>query len=270
MQTMNLKKRNFWVGIAIFLGLIVTLPQYATGGDSSGCTPFDKEHSAFTDLLQKHVRNGKVNYQGLKADQAALDAYVSQLESVCKMSFSSWKPNDKQAFFINAYNAYTLRLVLKYYPITTIQKVPGGDAWQQKSVSLKNLFGKKTTLHHLENNIIRKRFKDPRIHFALNCASNGCPDLQNRAYLGTQLNRQLQRVTTSFLANANHNRFNADTSTLYLSKIFDWYKGDFGGDRKLVAYFMKYAPKVVKEQLAQTDATQIKVVFNEYDWRLNK
>ncbi|MBN2530474.1 MAG: DUF547 domain-containing protein [Deltaproteobacteria bacterium] len=238
------------------------------------CVEFDHSHANFTAILKKVVEGKKVNYRVLKKDADFLSRYLHDLSAVCKSDFSRFSSSQKLAFFINAYNAYTLKLIVTHYPIKSIQQISSGagDAWHQPIVALNNLFGQNITLDYLENKVIRPRFKEPRIHFALNCASRGCPPLRAAAYTPKGLYQQLNDVTRAFMANRSENQYEAQKNVLRLSKLFKWYATDFGGEDQLAAFFIQYGPseqaKVV--QNAIESGTPPHLEFNAYDWDLNQ
>ena len=210
-------------------------------------------HQVFDDLLRKHVSStGKVNYKGFKADKAKLDGYLKMLEG--QKVESSWSNNKKLAFWINAYNAYTIDLVADNYPIGSITDLEGGKPWDKAFIKLN---GKTLSLNNIENDIIRPTFKDGRIHFAVNCAAKSCPPILNKAWTESNIQSQLDKQTRSFINNSKYNTISAGSATI--SKIFEWYAVDFG---TLTDYLAKYSKAGV------TSATQIS--YNEYDWSLNE
>ncbi|MEM6735190.1 MAG: DUF547 domain-containing protein [Bacteroidota bacterium] len=221
-------------------------------------------HTTFDALLQKHVDDkGLIDYKGLKADRSELKMYLSQLES--NPPQKDWTESEKLAYWINAYNAYTLELILSYYPVKSIKdigstiKIPFvSTAWDVKFINIGN---ETYDLNNIEHGIIRKEFDEPRIHFALVCAAISCPKLRKEAYLPETLDEQLTIAANEFLSNSQKNEFK-NAKSAKLSKLFNWYKGDFDNDGSLIAYINKYAPI----KLAQ-DA---KIRWQEYDWSLNE
>ena len=210
-------------------------------------------HQAFDDLLRKHVSStGKVNYKGFKADKAKLDGYLKMLEA--QPVESSWSNNKKLAYWINAYNAYTIDMVADNYPISSITDLEGGKPWDKAFIKLN---GKTLSLNNIENDIIRPTFKDGRIHFAVNCAAKSCPPILNKAWTESNIQGQLDKQTRSFINNSKYNTISAGSASI--SKIFEWYAVDFGN---LSDYLAKYSTAGV------TGATQIS--YNEYDWSLNE
>jgi hypothetical protein len=151
-------------------------------------------------LLQKHVSSkGKVNYKALKADKANLDAYTAALAK--QIPNSSWSKNASLAYWINAYNAFTLKLIVENYPLKSITNLSGGKPWDVKNI---DLAGKKYSLNNIENDIIRPQFKDARIHFAVNCAAVSCPPLANTAFTEANINSLLDARTKSFINSAEN------------------------------------------------------------------
>lgn len=210
-------------------------------------------HDAWNTLLQKYVTtSGKVNYKMLKADQTALNAYLNTLAAETPQT--TWSRADKMAYWINAYNAFTVKLITDHYPLTKITNLDGGKPWDVKRIELG---GKKYSLNQIENEIIRPQFKDPRIHFALNCAAKSCPPLYNRAFTAANLEKALTERTRRFLADPNANTLGVERVSV--SKIFEWYAADFG---KLPEFLSKYSNVAVQANAA--------VDYREYDWRLNE
>lgn len=209
-------------------------------------------HEAWDALLKAHVSStGKVNYAGFKNKQAALDAYLESLKN--NPPASTWSRNEKLAFWINAYNAFTVKLIVDNYPISSITKLHNGKPWDVKWINIGN---KIYSLNNIENDLIRPTFKEPRIHFAVNCAAQSCPPLLNRAWTADNLNRNFEKQTKAFINNSKYN--NVSSSEIQISKIFEWYGEDFGN---IIDYLNKYANTKI-----EANAT---VKYKEYDWALN-
>ena len=208
------------------------------------------QHATYDALLKKYVSNdGSVDYLNLKKEHQKLKGYIKNLES--SPVSTSANRQDQLAYWINLYNALTLNLILDNYPVESIMKID--KAWDIDIVSIN---GEKLTLNDIEHKIIRPKFKDARIHFAVNCAAKSCPKLLNEAYTGDKLDDQLNSQTKWFINNKSYNKLS--TSSVKLSKIFEWYREDFGD---LIAFLNMYgAVKVSK------DAS---VAFVEYNWELN-
>lgn len=210
-------------------------------------------HTAFDALLKKYVSSsGKVNYNGFKADEKKLDAYLAQLEAT--PIEKSWSKNKKMAYWINAYNGYTIKLILNNHPVKSITDLHGGKPWDVKWIKLD---GRTLSLNNIENDILRPTYKDARIHFAVNCAAKSCPTLLNRAWTEGNLNANFEKQAKAFINNANFNSISKNS--IEVSKIFEWYKVDFGN---LIDYLNKYSTTKIN-----SDA---KINFMEYDWALNK
>lgn len=218
-------------------------------------------HQQWDKLLKKHVNaSGMVSYKGFQKDKVELDAYLKTLSDNAPQS--SWSENEQKAFWINAYNAFTVALILKHYPVKSIKDIGGkiykvNTPWDIKFISIG---GKKYDLNNIEHGILRKKFDDPRIHFALVCASISCPRLRNEAYTGAQLNAQLEDDGRNFLNDKSKNRISADKAEL--SKYFSWYKGDFTKNGSLADFINKYSVTKIN--------TSTKIGSLDYNWNLNE
>ncbi len=221
---------------------------------------FAFDHTPLTGVLNTYVdENGMVNYESLKSNRGALDAYLKKTGAVSEKELKGWSKDEQLAFYINVYNAETLKFIIDNYPVDTIKDLGGflSTPWDKKVVTL---FGEETTLNAVEHKIIRKQFDEPRIHFALVCAAISCPPLRSEAYTGAKLESQLDNQARVFMAQNAKNRIEGDT--LYLSSIFDWYGGDFESKEKsLIQYVDPYI---------DGSAVGKKVEFTDYDWSLNK
>jgi len=242
---------------------------------------FDHSHAAWTALLKKHVvlldggKASQVRYAGMAADRAPLKAYLAQLSAVTPAAVDAFSKPQQMAFLINAYNAFTVELILTRYP--KLDSIRDLGSLLTKPWSIKNvpLLGSTLTLDNIEHDNLRTkgRFDDPRIHFAVNCASIGCPMLRKEAFVAERLEMQLDEQTQRFLSDRSRNRY-AD-GKLEVSKIFDWYGGDFKlghkGITSLPAFFARHAALLAD---APADRERIKaqglaISFLDYDWKLN-
>jgi len=230
---------------------------------------FDRSHAAYDALLKRHAADGFVDYGGLRRDSKELDAYLDALAAVSKGEFDAWGEPDRLAFLINLYNAQTLRLILDHYgKIESIKDIGSlfKGPWDLKSV---RLFGEKRTLNEIENETIRKLYKEPRAHFALVCASIGCPPLREEAYTAARLDAQLKDQGRRFMAASEKNRYDFAGKTLYLSPIFKWFKGDFTAESgSVVAFVLPYLPTEASRRLLK-DRAGVRIRYTEYDWKLN-
>ncbi len=224
---------------------------------------FDHSHAAFTSVLEKHVDGKKVDYASLKKSPDKLGAYLDSLAKVSQSEFKGWSEKEEMAYLINLYNAGTLKLIIDNYPLKSIKDI--GSPWKRKVVKL---FGSDRSLDYVEHDLLRKNYSDPRIHFGVNCASIGCPPLRNEAFQASKLDKQLDEQAKKFLNDSSKNRVDANKGILYLSPIFDWFKGDFvkksGSVEKFVApYFNDSDRKAI-------ESGKLKIKYTDYDWNLNK
>ncbi len=209
-------------------------------------------HEIWNKLLKKNVSPaGKVNYKGFKSDKTELDSYLSLLKS--NSPKSNWSKNEKLAYWINVYNAFTVKLIVDNYPLKSITDLE--KPWDKKWIEID---GKSYSLGEVENNILRK-MGESRIHFAINCASVSCPQLLNEAFTADQLDAQLKLVTKNFFNDQTKNKLT--DGDLKVSKLFEWYAADFSNGN-IVAYINKYSGK--------TFNTDSKVSYLEYNWNLNE
>lgn len=218
------------------------------------------DHSLWAELLGRYVRQGVVDYAGFKADEDGLDKYLEVLEEADPEAMDR---NKAMAFYINVYNAWTVKLILSRWPDLKSIKDLGSifrSPWKKKIVRLKTGV---LTLDEVEHDILRPRFKDPRVHFAVNCASKGCPPLASEPYAGDKLDKQLNAVTRAFINDPSRTWLEGDR--LYLNMIFKWFAGDFGDP---ISFVIKYADQGLKERL-EAGRDKIRVTHYDYDWSLN-
>ncbi len=244
---------------------------------------FDHLHGAWTALLRKHVRllrggqATQVHYAGFAADRSALKVYLDSLSAVPPAAFAGWTRAERQAFLINAYNAFTVELILTRYPDLKSIKDLGsllGSPWKTKWITL---LGTKVSLDDIEHAMLRKRgdHDDPRVHFAVNCASIGCPALREEAFVASRLEAQMDEQTLRFMSDRTRNRYNAQRGRLELSKIFDWYGEDFRLGHRGIASLQAFVGRFA-DQLADAPAERerirsgtVDMAFADYDWALN-
>lgn len=230
-------------------GVFTALTQPATEAPA----PPSPGHQAWDALLRKHVSSsGKVDYKGFLADKGKLQAYLDELAA--SPPGKSWGRNEQLSYWINAYNAFTIKLILDHYPVSSITKIHGGKPWDVKWIKLGD---KSYSLNNIENDIIRPQFQEPRIHFAVNCAARSCPPLLSRAFTAGNLNEYLEQQARSFINNPRYNEIRPEA--VKISKIFEWYAGDFGS---IIDYLNLYSETRIKETAS--------VQYKEYDWGLNE
>lgn len=243
---------------------------------------FDHAHRAYDKLLDAIVTEkgsqSFVDYDKLKDNPASLNNYLAQIEAVSKDEFESWNKQQRMAFLINTYNAFTLKLILNNYPeIESIRDLGGlifSSPWDKKFFTL---FGKKTSLGYIEHDVLREKYNEPRIHFAVNCASKGCPALQKEAYVANRLEEQLEQAAIQFMRDPERNRFDKDKKLLEISSIFNWFTGDFtknGSLKDFIAPYISDDPEIRKILTATSErfnpANTISIIYLDYDWSLNK
>ncbi len=231
-------------------------------------------HTLFTEVLTAHVRNGMVDYRALKSDDR-LTRYLEGLAATDPAALPS--NNDRLAFWINVYNAQTLKLITDSYPVKSISELHYGKSLALATALRKTAWhthrfvvgGKEYTLDAVEHAILRPVFRDFRIHAAIVCAAMSCPPLRSEAYEGDAIDRQLDGQMRQFLANPVLNRYDGAGNTLYLSKIFSWFEKDFtGGKKPIIEVLLPYFPAETAEAL-QKRGRDTTIKYLSYDWRLN-
>jgi hypothetical protein len=230
---------------------------------------FDHSHSAWDADLKRHVNGqGLVDYRSWKRDSSALDAYLNDLSAA---STRAWTRDQKLAFWINAYNAITIRYILDAYPVASIRDIDG--VWKSKRATVA---GKSLTLDAIEHQILRKEIREPRIHFAIVCASIGCPNLIAEAFRSEGLSVQLDAAATAFVRSPQKLRLDAARGEIYLSRIFKWFGEDFssykgvsrywGKTNGILSFVAKYLPKGTQRYVRDE---KLDVEWLDYDWSLN-
>ncbi len=241
--------------------------QAAFGKHTSPWTEHAFNHAQFTHVLQRFVdAQGDVNYKALKAQvDSTLLPYLQALDAA---RLAPLDRDARLALWINAYNAYTLRLIVDHYPVSNIQNIDGPtDGTSPFERPVGSVADTVRTLDEIEHEIIRKRFDEPRIHFALVCAARSCPRLRREAYTGRRLDAQLEDQAHHFLHSDLKNRIPAGDGTIALSRILKWYGSDFGpSPRAIQRALAPYFKGTVRDSLAQG---AYDVQFLSYDWTLN-
>lgn len=261
--------------LLVWLGLSVPALSHAVG------SPSEPLNAPFDQLLRTHVSDlpgghaSVVDYRALARQRVMLQGYLAALAAVSRTEFERWPSDFQLAFLINAYNAGTLDLVLSAKPgITSIKDLGSwfSSPWKKP---LLPLLGNVRTLDEIEHELIRGsgRYPDPRIHFAVNCASIGCPALRTEAYDGARLEAQLEQQAQRFLSDRSRNR--VAQGQLQVSAIFKWYRADFEqgwrGARSLGAFLALYADALAlsPSQAQALREQRMPIQFLDYDWRLN-
>ncbi len=220
-------------------------------------------HQLFDELLKRYVTDeGLVDYRGFMTDSAQLTEYIDLLSNNAPND-SNWSEDDQIAYWINLYNAATIDLVLQYYPVESIKDI--GSSIQVPFVNTPwdiqfiEIAGERYDLNNIEHNILRKKWAEPRIHFAINCASLSCPKLRREAYEGDLLQRQLDEQAREFVNDDFRN--DITTTGASLSKLFDWFGGDFRKKMPVRTFVNQYSEIKISEE--------VEISYKEYDWRLN-
>ncbi len=280
----NLMKTGF-LGLLLLLSACTTISPSLKSFESAQLSEFS--HQIFDQALRQNVDDfGRVDYQGLKSQSNSIEAYYQSISQYSPDSHPELFPSEQHrlAYWINAYNVAVIKIVLEYYPIAGVEEVKPPLALfflPDKTgffVFQRPVFGNvSTSLYYLENSVIRERFFEPRIHFALNCASISCPALPNYAFTGNQLNQQLEQEVRRFFSESRNFRIDLTTKTVYLSAILDWYQDDFidwlqikypEKNATLINYIALYLSDEKARQLSQL-GSQYQIKFIPYDWRLN-
>lgn len=226
---------------------------------------FDHNHRLWNEILQKHTKMQKrqvlVNYKGIKQDPTNLNDYLKKLSGVRKTEFKRWSSDERLAFLINAYNAFTVKLVVDNYPVNSIKEIAPWytNPWKMTFI---DLLGEEVHLDHIEHVLIRENFDEPRIHFAVNCASLGCPSLFQKAFIGEKLDRQLEAATKHFILNNHKNDFDNKSGKLLVSRVFKWYSEDFEKSHTTIEKF-------IRKYIAISEEKEIGLEYLDYNWSLN-
>jgi hypothetical protein len=267
------------------------VPDTPAGTLSMATTAFDHSHARFDEVLKQYVDNGLVDYNGLQASPQVFYAYIHTLGAVDPSAMQMWSPEQKMAYWINAYNAFTILAIVERYPITERSLVgiffPRNSILQISGIWNRLTFtagGRQVTLGHIEHDILRKAFDDPRIHFAIVCASTSCPALRAEAYRADVLDHQLHEQTVAFINDPSRGtRWDEQRKRLMVSKIFKWFKSDFktagvvsgsagrtvNFGNPIVAFIHPYLDNadVVENMNRKPD---VRLAYLAYDWRLNE
>ncbi len=277
-----MNKRIFLLALVFWLSLA------ATGASAKNPdTGFDHSHAAFTTLLKKHVvliegdKISQVRYAALQQDRAALKSYLAGLSAVRATDFNAWSKPQRMAFLINAYNGFTLELMLQNYPVKSIKDIGSffDNRWKRPFIKL---LGQDFSLDGIEHETLRKpgAYNEPRVHYAVNCASIGCPALRKEAFVADRLDVQLEEQAVRFLSDRSRNHY--ANGKLEVSMIFNWFaedweKGLTGFDDKTLPiksraeYFGRYAKLLSDNPADQQKIRDGKVTIShlDYDWAIN-
>lgn len=236
-----------------------------------GCSSISKpetdskpiSHDLWDKLVKEHVHeSGLVDYKGFIEDSTRLNQYLTKLENH-HPNDQNWSKEEQLAYWINAYNAFTIKLINNHYPVSGIKELVNGpnipfvnSPWDIKFITIE---GEEYDLNNIEHDILRERFSEPRIHFAINCASISCPVLRKEAYTSEKIAKQLKEQTYTFINNPAKNKISEDR--IVISRIFKWFTNDFTQDGSITAYVNQYTSTDIKQE-AEVD-------YMDYDWSLN-
>ncbi len=249
-------------GYFFFTVLLGSLAACGVSTTYKNSTAKPLDHKLWDSLLQTHVsETGVVDYKGFIKDKERLERYLGQLSSHAPAD--NWSKEERLAYWINAYNAFTIKLIADNYPVESIQDLHPkvhlplvNSVWHRKFFKIG---GKPMNLNAIEHKILRPKFEEPRIHFAMVCASKSCPKLLNRAFTADKIDAQLTAQAKAFLADDFRNKITPDE--VQLSKIFSWFKGDFTKGQRLIEFLQPYTDVTI-----QPTAT---IKHLDYDWSLN-
>lgn len=257
-----MNKRTVFYLVLITLFLAVGLYQCGSAPNFSNSKAKPIEHGLWDDLLGDYVdEKGTVDYKGFVKDKERLSKYLDLLSA--NPPAKEWSKNEKLAYWINAYNAFTIKLIVDNYPVESIR-----DLHPTVSIPLVNtvwhieffkIGGQDMNLNTIEHLILRKDFEEPRIHFAIVCASKSCPKLLNKAFEADKLEAQLDAQARAFVNDNFRNQISTDK--VLLSKLFSWFKGDFTKKGSLIDFINQYSETPINKEL--------KIDYLDYDWTLN-
>ncbi|WP_339863956.1 DUF547 domain-containing protein [uncultured Algoriphagus sp.] len=253
--------KNSRLNLILFLSIFLLSCQSSVPGMAATTPP---SHKTWNELLKANVSaDGTVNYKGFIKEKAKLEAYLKSLSENAP-DRKTWSKNEQLAYWINAYNGFTVKLIVDNYPVASIKdlgpalKIPLiKDVWHYKFFKIG---GQESSLDEIEHSILRKEFEEPRIHFAINCASVSCPPLLNEAFEAETIDAQLDKVAKGFINDSSRNKITPNS--IQISSIFSWFKGDFTKNGSLIDFLNKYSKVKIKP-----DA---KVSHLDYDWNLNE
>ena len=269
---------NRSLGVLTILLLLPLLAPQAAARSLIPLDVFDHEYSAWDQVLRRHVDTaGRVDYAGAEKD-SALGVFLDAVARVSPDEVAAFTRDQKVAFYINAYNALTFRTIVDAMPIDSIRDIKP-DPWEAARWTVG---GRRMSLNEIEHKKLRRELDEPRVHFVLVCAAVSCPVLPSRAIVPEELDGQLDKAARAFFVDPARNRVDRGSGKVYLSRIMDWYGGDFVGaevpelgelkrlDRKEAAVIRYLATWVSEADRAFLAAGDFTIVLNEYDWSLNR
>lgn len=274
MNTTNMLRRRSFIAMNILAASALLATATSTFAQT-----FDHNYTAWNTLLAKHVKwlpdnkQSRANYKGFAADRAELKSVLDSLSAVSQAQFNGWSKEQQMAFLINAYNAFTVEIILSKYPdIKSIKELGSFNRGPWKNEFF-TLLGSKRHLDWIEHEQLRPKYAEPRVHVAVNCASIGCPALFPEAFTAPKMDAMLEDGMRKFLGDRTRNKY--EGGKLQVSNIFKWFKEDFEkgnkGFAKLEDVFAKYAELMTSDAAAQAQikAKTVSISHLDYDWSLN-
>ena len=270
----NIKKSlSYTVFLIVVISVAITFITASateTNVNMIDSTEFQNQYESFNSLLQSFVNdNGTVDYTSIRNNPFNLDKFIIFINNVSPENRpEQFLDSDAKAYWINVYNALAIKTIIDNPDVNSIREISWG-----MGAFLRNKFvvgGKKMTLNHIENKILRGKYQDPRIHFAINCASNSCPPIGNRIVTGNKLDEQLDQKAINFINDPENVRIDHNNKEIYLSKIFKWFKKDFiKNHENILSFIINYRNDINVQQRADIINTY-KIIYNKYDWSLNE
>ncbi len=258
---------TFLVGISAAL---ITVSRAQTNINSIDSIEFQDNYESLNRVLRSFVNdNGNVDYTSIRNDPFNLDKFITFVSNVSPETHSEhFSDSDAKAYWINVYNALAIKTIIDNPDVNSIREISWGMGafWRNKFV----VGGRKMTLNHIENKILRGKYQDPRIHFAINCASNSCPPIGNRIVTGNRLDEQLDQKASNFINESENVLIDHNNKEIYLSRIFKWFKKDFiKNHENVLSFILSYRKDINIQQRADIINTY-KIIYNKYDWSLNE
>ena len=234
-----------------------------------GNADLQNSYESFNNVLQTFSNNVTVDYTSIRSDPFNLEQFTTFIDNVSPESHPDlFSESDEKAYWINVYNALAIKTIIDNPDVSSIREISWGMGafWRNKIV----VGGKKMTLNRIEHKILRRKYQDPRIHFAINCASNSCPPIGNRILTGNDLDGQLDKKTYDFINDPSNVRIDHINKEIHLSRIFKWYKKDFiQGHGDLLSYIVDYLDDISTKQ-EENIVNAYQIFYNKYDWSLNE
>ncbi len=225
---------------------------------------FDHSYSDWGNVLKTYTEDGYVDYGALQKSPKVLDTYLENIQKLEPGEYEKWSKDEKVSFWINAYNAFTVQTIIGHYPKKSIKQI--SNVWGEKRFAA---LGKKWSLNQIEHEILRKEFSEPRVHFALVCASLGCPVLRNEPYTAVALSSQLDSQVRDFLSDTSKARYDEKSDTLFLSPIFRWYGEDFEKGGGIIKFILTRGKHYLPPDMEGKITVKMKIKWLGYDWSLN-